>query len=226
MECQVIRMRGGKPGGGKGPLIGDNMSHTLATNNDQTLICYENHPADSRVKDCGEICPTLPSRAGTGGGNLPLVQTFTMTFCDANGRRKDRPNGGLYVNESDTAKTLATSAPIETVVVAPAISIAENIIGRQDHTGGNGPGFQKEVSYTLNTVGVHGDAMQSSVRRLTTVECARLQAFPDHHTEIPWRGKPKELCPDGPQYKAYGNSMCTNVIKWIGKQIEKELNGK
>ena len=62
-----------------------------------------------------------------------------------------------------------------------------------------------------------------TVRRLTTVECARLQGFPDHHTEIPWRGKKPEDCPRSPQYKAYGNSMCVNVIEWLGRMIEKEL---
>lgn len=59
------------------------------------------------------------------------------------------------------------------------------------------------------------------VRRLTTVECARLQGFPDHHTEIPWNGK---KAPQGAQYRAYGNSMCVPVIEWIGKQIEHEIN--
>lgn len=69
-------------------------------------------------------------------------------------------------------------------------------------------------------------AFRALVRRLTTVECARLQGFPDHHTAIPWRGKPAEQCPDGPQYKGYGNSMCVKVIEWIGKRIEAFLEGK
>lgn len=89
-------------------------------------------------------------------------------------------------------------------------------------TGGNVlPFLQKifqsmENLYTMKTI-------IGFVRRLTTVECARLQGFPDHHTEIPRRGKKQSECPDGAQYKAYGNSMCVNVIEWIGKQIKKEL---
>ena len=59
-----------------------------------------------------------------------------------------------------------------------------------------------------------------AVRRLTPTECARLQGFPDNHCRIPWRGKPAEQCPDGPQYKAYGNSMSTNVMRWLGERIE------
>ena len=64
----------------------------------------------------------------------------------------------------------------------------------------------------------------SCVRRLTTVECARLQGFPDRHTEIPWRNKPAEKCPKGRQYKAYGNSMCVAVIEWLGRKVEQEIN--
>lgn len=58
-----------------------------------------------------------------------------------------------------------------------------------------------------------------AVRRLTPTECARLQGFPDQWARIPWRGKPAEQCPDGPQYKAYGNSMATPVMAWIGKRL-------
>jgi DNA (cytosine-5)-methyltransferase 1 len=59
-----------------------------------------------------------------------------------------------------------------------------------------------------------------SVRRLTPRECERLQGFPDDHTLIPWRGKPAENCPDGPRYKALGNSMAVPVMAWIGQRIE------
>lgn len=60
----------------------------------------------------------------------------------------------------------------------------------------------------------------STVRRLTPRECERLMGFPDDHTRIPWRGKPVEECPDSPRYKACGNSMCVNVMRWIGMRIE------
>jgi len=58
-------------------------------------------------------------------------------------------------------------------------------------------------------------AMQ--VRRLTPVECERLQGFPDNYTNIPWRNKPES--PDGPRYKALGNSMAVPVMRWIGERI-------
>ncbi|EOY5692492.1 DNA cytosine methyltransferase [Salmonella enterica subsp. enterica] len=61
------------------------------------------------------------------------------------------------------------------------------------------------------------------VRRLTPVECERLQGFPDLFTRIPWRGKLAENCPDGHRYKALGNSMAVPVMKWLGEQINKQL---
>ena len=60
----------------------------------------------------------------------------------------------------------------------------------------------------------------SSVRRLTPIECERLQGFPDNYTEIPYRNRKDINCPVGPRYKALGNSMTVNVMKWIGEQID------
>src|SRR5690606_12685760 len=57
-------------------------------------------------------------------------------------------------------------------------------------------------------------ATQGDVRRLTPRECERLMGFPDDYTRIPWRGKPAGLCPDGPRYKALGNSMAVTVMRW------------
>lgn len=56
-----------------------------------------------------------------------------------------------------------------------------------------------------------------TVRRLTPRECERLQGFPDDYTDIPYRNK--EHAPDGPRYKALGNSMAVPVMRWIGERI-------
>jgi DNA (cytosine-5)-methyltransferase 1 len=58
-----------------------------------------------------------------------------------------------------------------------------------------------------------------TVRRLSPRECERLQGFPDDWTLIPWRKKQAEDCPDGPRYKALGNSMAVNCMAWIGERI-------
>lgn len=63
------------------------------------------------------------------------------------------------------------------------------------------------------------------VRRLTEVECARLQGFPDHHTLIPWAGKPANQCPSGHQYKAYGNSKAVPCVQFIGLRIMLHTEG-
>jgi len=437
-STKSIRLRGGCPGGGKGALVGDDLSHTLATGNDQTIVtltedaqwwdgsdqagtltgtsnnqlmpdkgrlqcviepavecidmrqvevqevelsptliatdykggkavgigrdafnqgqnakygislsedvqptltsrgpgavCFENHPSDARVKEV-PVSPTVISRWGTGGNQTPLVMddvqekdvaptllasmyeknsledcdkymvdgkpvgfikndaggeqqgfwgdtfptlrsgalpavAYNVTFCDANGTRKDRPEGGLYVTEADASKTVTAGGANAETVVIDSVAIAENIIGRQDHTGGNGVGAQEELAYTQNATGVMGVATmecvpldlrnatrdpekkdeqnrqgvgvgedgapmntitsgsvpgvgwQSTVRKLLPVECERLMGMPDNHTRIAWKGKSEEECPDAPRYKACGNSMCVNVMAWIGHRID------
>jgi DNA (cytosine-5)-methyltransferase 1 len=61
---------------------------------------------------------------------------------------------------------------------------------------------------------------QYAVRRLTPIECERLQGFPDNYTNIPWRKKPE--APDGPRYKALGNSWAVPVVRWIGERINNQ----
>lgn len=60
-----------------------------------------------------------------------------------------------------------------------------------------------------------------AVRRLMPVECERLQGLPDHHTLVPWRGKPE--APDGPRYRAIGNGMPVRVMAWILGRLREPL---
>lgn len=82
------------------------------------------------------------------------------------------------------------------------------------------PHFTEGVAPTAGTVKPPAVATSWAVRRLTPTETLRLQGFPDGYTQIPWRGKPAELCPDGPQYKSHGNSMAVPVMRWLGTRIE------
>jgi len=86
---------------------------------------------------------------------------------------------------------------------------------------GVGVGEDGDPMHTLSTAFVPGVATNMAVRRLTPVECERLQGFPDSYTNIPWRGKPE--APDGPRYKALGNSMAVPVMRWIGRRIAEAL---
>jgi DNA (cytosine-5)-methyltransferase 1 len=77
-----------------------------------------------------------------------------------------------------------------------------------------------DPSFTLRKGGSqHGVLTPMAVRRLTPVECERLQGFPDNWSRISWKGKPEDQCPDGPRYKACGNSMAVPVMRWIGEHI-------
>jgi DNA (cytosine-5)-methyltransferase 1 len=85
-------------------------------------------------------------------------------------------------------------------------------------TAGNDPSRSPQSSeVTQQVAAVHAASM--TVRRLTNRECERLQGFPDDWTMIPWRGKAADQCPDGPRYKALGNSMACNCMSWIGERI-------
>lgn len=134
-----------------------------------TMMVYETHPADSRVKEMGDTCQTVTSRWGTGGGNVPFVQNVAYGF-------------------------------------EPGIAKRE----------GNPSRFSENISPTLRAkMGDNQVSMANNmaVRRLTPIECERLQGFPDNYTNI------KENCPDGPRYKALGNSMAVPVMRWIGERI-------
>ena len=65
-----------------------------------------------------------------------------------------------------------------------------------------------------------------AVRRLTPRECERLMGFPDDYTAIPWKRKPASECPDGPRYKALGNSWAVPVVRWIGARIAAAQSAK
>lgn len=83
-----------------------------------------------------------------------------------------------------------------------------------------GDGVSVDFCPTLDKSKTPGVLTASAVRRLTPTECERLQGFPDNYTAIPYRNKPAEKCPDGPRYKALGNSMAVPVMRWIGERIE------
>ena len=107
-------------------------------------------------------------------------------------------------------------------MISETYLLAGNMIGRSDNAGPQGKGFRQNTAFTLNATDVQGVA-QARVRKLTPVECERLQGFPDNWTRIPYRGKPAEDCPDSPRYKAIGNSWAVPCVRWIGERIKKEL---
>ena len=117
---------------------------------------------------------------------------------------------GTY-RESDVGGTVkrkggAMSGGSETLLVSK--------IGATLSTGFGGRGVDADQicngNYVLN---------YPKVRKLTPVECERLQGFPDNYTRIAWRNKTAEQCPDTPRYMAIGNSMAVPVMRWIGERV-------
>ena len=111
-------------------------------------------------------------------------------------------------NISQTLQSRANNEAIGTVL-APALTT-------------NNPSRSPQASEVTQQVNAVYQASMA-VRRLTPVECERLQGFPDGYTNI------RTNCPDGPRYKALGNSMAVPVMKWIGQRIadyEKNVEGK
>ena len=104
-------------------------------------------------------------------------------------------------------------------------------VGFQSNAGSHGGDIFSEMSPTLRVQKGGGSGMPAvaqqhmAVRRLTPVECERLQGFPDNYTLIPWRNKAAADCPDGPRYKALGNSMAVPVMRWIGQRIWDHIKG-
>ncbi len=108
-------------------------------------------------------------------------------------------------------KGVNTTADEGQTMVAHALR-AEGFDASEDGTGRGTPLVPVSVAQDLG----HGVLSSMRVRRLTPRECERLQGFPDDYTLIPYRGKPAA---DGPRYKALGNSMAVNCMRWIGRRI-------
>lgn len=92
--------------------------------------------------------------------------------------------------------------------------------------GNNG---ESEISGTLRAeMGDNLPAVRNKteLRRLIPMETERLQGFPDNYTQIPWRNKPAEDCPNGPRYKVMGNSMAVPVMRWVGEKIQEAEDAK
>jgi DNA (cytosine-5)-methyltransferase 1 len=173
---------------------------------------YETHPADLRVKEMGDVCQTVTSRWGTGGGNVPIA------IQDISGR--DKAQNGRGWNDEGVMYTLDAAA---TQGVAYSI--------REDAKANNFSATELKVTPALQALrpSVQSHHAQTfiannmAVRRLTPVECERLQGFQDNYTNIPWRGKSDS--PDSLRYKAMGNSMAVPCMNWIGQRIQQVEDG-
>ena len=148
-----------------------------------------------------ELSPTLMANSKQGDNELNVVQPIACQPGYLARGEGPRPS-------TETFPTLTKDSGDQSPhVCAPTI------------TASNDPSRSPQSSeVTAQVSSVHQVTM--AVRRLTPVECERLQGFPDNWSRIPWKGKTEEECPDGPRYKACGNSMAVPVMNFIGRRIQ------
>ena len=148
----------------------------------------------------GTLTANMVGCAGTPGYNetehiLPILMRM----------REGKEGGGKGPLVSEDQSLCLATANDQVLALAPTL------------TASNDPSRSPQSSeVTQQIAAVYSSTMQ--VRRLTPVECERLQGFPDGYTNIPWRGKPES--PDGPRYKALGNSWAVPCARWIGERIK------
>lgn len=221
-------------------------------------------PSRETKKDVTECAGTLTANGG--GLNRPAGNANELDFCVTVQTAKCLTAGGnmRYDFESEDFVVHGTQDPCVSDGLAftlgrnnggenalmQAMPINTMIATRHNQLGertGFGIGEAGDPSFTLTKGHSHAVYASMAVRRLTPVECERLQGFPDNYTNIPWRtyqeaarkgisyeamlavkgmtlsGPDRDQCPDGPRYKALGNSWAVPVVRWIGERINLAL---
>ena len=153
----------------------------------------------------------LRASAGSSGFHEINHPVVAVGFNWQNGGGYGNANEGLGITVEGTGPLQRCNTPAVATSFILGNSAAARSMGETEECcvtiKGDGGGSKPHVQYAM------------TVRRLTARECERLQAFPDDYTLIPWRKKQAEDCPDGPRYKALGNSMAVNCMAWIGERI-------
>lgn len=198
--------------------------------NIQTYVCELAHSSSNGL-GVGEsdVFPTLDTSSG------PAVWARENGILPPFGFAQNVRNEVRIVGDGTLSGALAARPGMKQATFActgGTYPINEQIATRDKKLGrgtGLGVGADGDPAFTLLANHPHMVASEIAdkpaevnpmlVRRLTPLECERLQGFPDGHTLIAWKGKPAEECPDGPRYKAIGNSMAVPVMRWIGRRI-------
>ena len=196
---------------GAGLVPGQPVSYILDSFTSNSMLS-DNPNSGCREVDMTKCLDTSCLNPACHQGGVMITQSVAIPIQD--GREMEKKQNGMGIaQEGDPAYTIDTTG-------AQAIAIQGTIIGRSENAGPQGVGATEGgPMFTLTKADIHGVATAMAVRRLTPVECERLQGFPDNWSRISWKGKPEEQCPDGPRYKACGNSMAVPVMRWIGERI-------
>ena len=216
-----------------------------------TPLLLENHPCDGRLKvEASGICQTLRSRMGTGGGNAPLVLQEPILLESNQNHATVQTNGistaltasmgmgGGYVPMITQQEPISIGNGQLHDAMSPSIGVSKTLNCMDDPA--------KIIAYGVSSFGQYSNQITSlrasggdngggsenlitnsmTVRRLTPMECERLQGYPDGWTDIgEWtdsKGK-KHKESDGPRYKALGNSIALPFWEWMAERMINEL---
>jgi DNA (cytosine-5)-methyltransferase 1 len=198
--------------GTQDPDVLRGLAHTLGRNTGQ-----EN--ALLAVPDPGfEACATLDARTHGGGfpGTDGACGGHVIAAFAENSRAEVRLEGG----DGSIAGALSGGGG-KAGQGMPCIAYSTKLHNTSSNQAGK---LYEEYTVSLDASSPPPALLQpAQVRRLTPIECERLQGFPDSYTQIPWRGKPASECPDGPRYKAIGNSKAVTVVRWLGVRLLQQL---
>ena len=193
--------------GGQRMDVCENMTGTLrASEKGHQPLVYENHGIDARVRESGEISPTVTARYGTGGGNTPLVQEDSDVYCIVGNIIDRQPeNGGNGCGyQQDLAYTL-TALDRHAVYARQRVDEfrGDDIASTQS---------ARQAKDATDLVVEPNRQYAQLIRRLTPLECERLQGFPDGWTDIP-------SASDSARYRALGNSVAIPCVEFIMKSL-------
>ena len=194
--------------GGQRMDVCENMTGTLrASEKGHQPLVYENHGVDARIRESGEVSPTVTARFGTGGGNTPLVQEPNEVYCIVGNIIDRQPeNGGNGCGyQQDLAYTL-TALDRHAVYARQRVDEFKN-----DNIASTQSARQAKDATDLV---VESDRQYAQlIRRLTPWECELLQGFPLGWTDIP-------SASDSARYRALGNSVPVPCVEFIMKSLQ------
>ena len=193
--------------GGSVMECSENVSGTLrAQEHGHQPLVYENHGIDSRYTGPHKVAPTMSARYGTGGNNIPLVEQNAGAICIAGNivdRQPENGGNGLGCQE-DLAYTL-TAADRHAVYSRQRV----DDFRRNDVVSTQSARQHKDAT---DLICQQAESYAYLIRRLTPLECERLQGFPDGWTDIPGAS-------DSARYKALGNSVAIPCVEFIMSRI-------
>lgn len=190
----------------------------------QPSILDMSHACDV-IRDCGEVAPSLQARMGTGGNQIPL------TYQKTTGTLSPGAHAGSYNGQDAYNDMLVVSSEISPALRAKAndpyrtdmAAYVASVDCRNFTEGGEINGTLQAKESEGQSLNLNNTVRQNMVvRRLTPLECERLQGFPDHWTDLgEWtdsKGK-RHKDADSPRYKALGNSIALPPWKWLLKRL-------